>query len=232
MALRIVTYNIHKAVGLDRQHRPDRILTVLDEVAADVAVLQEADRRFGDRASALPPLLIAQRGWRIVPVARHPIGIGWHGNAILVRESVEILRHASLALPTLEPRGAIMADLRHDGSPFRVVGMHLDLSGLARRRQARTVLATIAGQPEVLPTVIVGDLNEWRRRMGVISDFGRDHEAAPLGPSFPSWRPVGALDRIFLCRQAKLVDCGVHHGPLARMASDHLPAWADIALPA
>lgn len=232
MALRIVTYNIHKAVGLDRQHRPDRILAVLDEVAADVAVLQEADRRFGDRMSALPLPMIAQRGWRVVPVAQHPVGIGWHGNAILVRDSVEILHQASLALPTLEPRGAIMADLKHGGAAFRVVGMHLDLSGLARRRQARTILATIAGQKDVLPTVIAGDLNEWRRRMGVISDFGREHDAAPLGPSFPSWRPVGPLDRIFLCRQARLLGCGVHQGPLARMASDHLPAWADIVLPA
>ena len=205
-------------------------MAVLDEVGADVAVLQEADRRFGDRMSALPLPMIEQHGWQVVPVAQHPVGIGWHGNAILVRSPVEVLHQASLALPTLEPRGAILADLRHGGAAFRVVGMHLDLSGLARRRQARTILSTIAAQDEALPTILAGDLNEWRRRLGVIRDFGREHHPAPLGASFPSWRPVGSLDRIFLCRQGALADCGVHHSPLARIASDHLPVWADVEL--
>ena len=50
----------------------------------------------------------------------------------------------ALDLPTLEPRGAIRADLVVEGSALRVVGMHLDLSGLRRRQQVRTVLRACA----------------------------------------------------------------------------------------
>ncbi|OYW04783.1 MAG: hypothetical protein B7X11_02575, partial [Acidobacteria bacterium 37-65-4] len=39
--LRIVTYNIHRARGMDRRVRPERIAEVLGEVNADVIALQE-----------------------------------------------------------------------------------------------------------------------------------------------------------------------------------------------
>ena len=45
--MRIVSYNIRKAVGLDRRRDPERILAILREVDADIVVLQEADRRLG-----------------------------------------------------------------------------------------------------------------------------------------------------------------------------------------
>lgn len=47
--MRIVSYNIRKAVGLDRRRDPERILAILREVDADIVVLQEADRRLGRR---------------------------------------------------------------------------------------------------------------------------------------------------------------------------------------
>ena len=40
--MRIVSYNIRKAVGLDRRRDPERILAILREVDADIVVLQEA----------------------------------------------------------------------------------------------------------------------------------------------------------------------------------------------
>ena len=48
--MRIVSYNIRKAVGLDRRRDPERILAILREVDADIVVLQEADRRLGRRS--------------------------------------------------------------------------------------------------------------------------------------------------------------------------------------
>ena len=39
--LRVVTYNVHKCIGLDRRERPGRIAAVLREVDADVVALQE-----------------------------------------------------------------------------------------------------------------------------------------------------------------------------------------------
>ena len=40
MRLTFASYNIHKAVGLDRRRDPDRIMSVLHEVDADIIALQ------------------------------------------------------------------------------------------------------------------------------------------------------------------------------------------------
>jgi hypothetical protein len=67
--LTLATYNMRKAVGLDRRRDPDRILAVLEEVGADIIALQEADRRTGGRASAVPHELWEGHGhWLPVPL--------------------------------------------------------------------------------------------------------------------------------------------------------------------
>ncbi|MGE3746289.1 MAG: endonuclease/exonuclease/phosphatase family protein, partial [Sphingomonadaceae bacterium] len=61
-SLSVASYNIRKAIGLDRRRRPERILDVIAELDADIVALQEADRRFGARVSALPFPLIDDHG--------------------------------------------------------------------------------------------------------------------------------------------------------------------------
>ena len=238
MELTVASYNIHKAVGLDRRRDPERILAVLHELNADVVALQEADRRFGDRVSVLPRQLLEDHGhWQAVALNRRPDSIGWHGNALLVRKGIEIAQADVVPLPTLEPRGAVRADLVKDGRRVRVVGMHLDLSGLRRRQQVRAVLSHVADcdgadDGERPPTVLMGDFNEWSRAGGCLHEF--HHEAwrvlAP-GRSFPSRRPVAMLDRIVASAEWDCGHCGVHHSALAARASDHLPVHARLALP-
>ena len=48
--------------------------------------------------------------------------------------------------------------------------------------------------------------------------------------SFHARQPVGKLDRMFVTPDIKVVESGVHHSPLARNASDHLPVWARIRI--
>lgn len=225
----VASYNIRKAIGSDRRRRPDRVIEVLHEIDADIVALQEADRRFGDRQSAIPFHMLAEHSrYRPVPFDVRAGSIGWHGNTLLVKEGVEVIRASTLAIPALEPRGAVLADLAVDGEPVRVVGMHLDLSGLWRRKQARAILNHVEEQPDRLPTVMMGDLNEWSASSGCLRDFGHDHHFAPTYPSFPARRPIGRLDRIMLSRDIAVEEAGVHHSPVARTASDHLPVWARI----
>ncbi len=226
-----VSYNIRKAVGADLRRRPDRILGVIGEIAPDIAVLQEADRRFGARESALPPGLVAAHGYRALPLPGADRSIGWHGNAILLGPRVEATATTAVEIPALEPRGAIIADLRVDGAPLRVVGMHLDLSGLMRRRQARAILGHLALRPPV-PTILMGDLNEWRAAAGCIADFMAHFHRLPLGFTFPAGRPVAALDRVFLSDDIAADAFGVHRSPASMTASDHLPIWVRLNLPA
>ena len=227
--IRLASYNIRKAIGTDRLRRPDRIVAVLAEIDADVVALQEADRRLGDRTAALPPAMLAQAGWSLVDIATRRDSIGWHGNALLVRQGITVAGARRIDLPTIEPRGAVVGEIVVAGQVLRIVGMHLDLSGLRRRRQARAIMAALGGLPS-LPTVVMGDTNEWRPHSGCLIDFAHGFRVAATGPSFHSRRPVARLDRIMVDHRLNIAACGTHRSVLASRASDHLPVWADVEL--
>ena len=223
----VASYNMRKAIGLDRRRRPERTLEVLNEIGADVVALQEADRRFGSRLSAIPPHMIEEHSpYKPVSFDARAGSLGWHGNALLVRKEVEVVGRELIHLPSLEPRGAVMADLRLDGAELRVVGMHLDLSGLWRRRQAHAILAHLAARPGNPPTVLMGDLNEWSAAGGCLRDFAAQHRFASCGKSFHARRPIAALDRIMVSDGLEVIEGGTHASAAARRASDHLPIWA------
>jgi endonuclease/exonuclease/phosphatase family metal-dependent hydrolase len=228
--IRVASYNMRKAIGTDRRRRPERTIEVLNELDADVIALQEADRRFGSKASAVPLAMIAAHSdYKPVELDTKAGSVGWHGNALLVRKRIEVREHHLFHLPSLEPRGAVLAELMVDGALLRVVGMHLDLSGLWRRQQAQAILSHLHehddGEP---PTVLMGDLNEWSTRGGCLRDFAADHDFAPCGRSFHARRPIASLDRIMVSRDLEVVASGVHRTSCSRRASDHLPIWAEI----
>jgi endonuclease/exonuclease/phosphatase family metal-dependent hydrolase len=248
--LTVASYNMRKAIGLDRRRDPQRILDVLHQIDADVVALQEADKRFGGRGSAVPHELIDTHGvYKAVHLGvrhRRPFenarkhaekllkvntrNIGWHGNAILVKRHVGVIDCAALDLPTLEPRGAVMAELLIGDQPVRVVGMHLDLSGLWRKRQLRSIMEAIAQRPQKMPTVLMGDTNEWRTVAGCLQELEPEFHIAPTGMSFHARHPVAALDRIIVHKDLNVEAAGVHTSPAARRASDHLPIWARLSV--
>jgi len=245
----LASYNMHKAVGLDGRRDPHRVLKVLQEIDADIVALQEADKRMGGRGSTVPHELIDSHGLykpvhfgvrhkrKLEGVRKHADrilkvntrNIGWHGNAILVKPHIGVLDCAVLELPTLEPRGAVIAELMIGDKPLRVVGMHLDLSGLWRKRQMRAILDAIARRPNRMPTVLMGDTNEWRTEAGCLREIEPEFHLAPTGASFHARHPVAALDRIIVHKDLNIEAAGVHMSPAARRASDHLPIWARIS---
>ena len=223
MRLKIVSYNIHKAVGLDRRRDPARILEVLNEIAADVVVLQEADRRLGARRSALPRFLISQEtDYRVVDLARTDVSLGWHGNAVLLRPGIEVTGVDHIELPGLEPRGAVRVDLA--GGAI-VVGTHFGLLRPWRIRQQRAIRDALgAGAARA---VVAGDFNEWDPRTGFEPWDGVFDIHAP-GRSFHTARPLAALDRFALGDSVKLHSAEVVRWGAARVASDHLPVLAEV----
>lgn len=225
------SYNVHKCVGTDRRFDPGRIQTVIAEIGADVIALQEADKRFGDRG-ALLDLAALERDAGLVPV---PIdsghsGHGWHGNLVLVREALVRDLH-QVTLPGLEPRGALVVDLDCREGALRLVAAHLGLLRQSRRKQVERLLAHAAELADA-PTILMGDLNEWRRDRGS-SLHGFAPGFGPVGrgtPSFPSYFPLLALDRIIARPGRILGPVEVHMTPLSRKASDHLPIKARVRL--
>lgn len=216
-------------MGLDRRRDPERIIAVLREFDADVIALQEADRRIGARESVLPRALLDDSPWRVVPVAKRARSIGWHGNAILVRRNLEIAECHALDMPTIEPRGAACAVIANGAARCRIIGTHLDLSGLRRRDQVRSLLR-FASEHGDMPTLIMGDFNQWGLGTGAMREFASDWGHIAPGPSYPSRAPLARLDRIVHCGGWQCHHAAVHHSALAVVASDHLPIHADLSL--
>ena len=231
MQLTFASYNIHKGVGLDRRRDPERIVAVLRELDADVIALQECDMRFGTRESVLPRALLEDHTpWRHAPVAQRAASLGWHGNALLVRKDIAVSHATPVPLPMLEPRGAVRADLTVEGVALRVVGMHLDISGLRRHHQVRSVVHHLRDCEHACPAVLMGDLNDWSRNGRALREFGEGWRMVSAGASFPARRPVAPLDRIVISREWTVAACGIHRSALASRASDHLPVWARLTL--
>jgi endonuclease/exonuclease/phosphatase family metal-dependent hydrolase len=232
MQLKVASYNIRKAVGLDWRRRPERVLDVLTEIDADIVALQEVDRRFGSRNSALDPEVIEREtGYKAIRFSDRPQSLGFHGNVILARKSITVASARPMMLPHLEPRGAATADLDCDGRLVRIVGMHLGLTRKWRQIQTQTIVAELRALEANLPTVLMGDLNEPDLKSGVLRAFEQRHTIAPCGPSFHASMPVFTLDRIIVTEDIIIADSGVHHSAKSREASDHLPIWAKVNLP-
>lgn len=220
---RIASYNMRKARGLDGKRDPGRIVDLLNGLDADVVALQEADRRLGNRPTAIPKELIAQAtDFDIVPVARNDVSIGWHGNAILVRRGIGVKQHSCITLPGAEPRGAVAVTLEDD---LTVIGVHLGLLRGSRRKQLDKL---VGRSPDPQRTVLIGDMNEWSPSKG-FEALQQDYVLHSPGLSFHAARPMAALDRIALSNDMQLNDAGVVQTAIAKRASDHLPIWADVA---
>ncbi|MEM6385875.1 MAG: endonuclease/exonuclease/phosphatase family protein [Pseudomonadota bacterium] len=222
--MRVASYNIRKAVGLDWRRDAERILDVLDEIDADIVVLQEADRRYGTRAGVLPlERLEEDHGLVLAEVSVRPRSHGWHGNMILAKRRLSIKSAERLPLPYVDPRGAIRVVF--SVSDLEIVGTHLGLTPGTRRKQL-ALLEQTARQSN-RPTVIAGDFNEWNdANFRLASDL----TLVTPGPSYHASRPVGALDRFIVNNAIRVVSADVHRSELARRASDHLPIVMDFEI--
>ncbi len=227
---RVASWNIHKGVGADRRRDLFRTAEVMQELAPDIIALQEADRRFGDRAGLLD-LEHVRNQCGLHPVLPDTPGPshGWHGNLIFLRDGVVEDIHP-LPLPGLEPRGALVADVTVRGLRLRVVGIHMGLLATSRRAQTHALLDRLHRMVP-RPTLLMGDMNEWRLgpSASIAALFHAFQSPAPVR-SFPARLPVLPLDRM-LATGATLTNLRAHDTPLARRASDHLPIAATLTLP-
>lgn len=223
--MRIASYNIRKAVGLDWRRDPQRIIRVLADLDADVVALQEADKRLGARPAVLPEdALFDLTGLRVLNVTNGPSS-GWHGNALLVREGWRVGETERLSLPGIEPRGALIADLEGPGARLTLVGTHLGLRRGCRQLQLAHLLDELDARTG--RAVIAGDFNEWSPRIG-FDILEHAFDVISPGRSFHASRPIAPLDRFAVGRDLRVSGVGVLTEGEARRASDHLPVWMDL----
>ncbi|WP_322892808.1 MULTISPECIES: endonuclease/exonuclease/phosphatase family protein [unclassified Yoonia] len=225
-SIRLASYNIRKAKGVDGRYDPGRIVDILAGLEADVVAVQEVDFRWRGRPGALSAQMIAANtDYDIVPVGGGD-SLGFHGNALLVRRGTLVQQVKRLILPGLEPRGALLVDLGLAGG-ISIVATHLGLTRFHRQRQLAAILAAM--DPDTRASVIMGDFNEWSATRG-LDPLQRDFTIHAPGKSFHAALPMAALDRIALNRDVTLIDGGVVQNAQSLKASDHLPVWGEVVV--
>jgi endonuclease/exonuclease/phosphatase family metal-dependent hydrolase len=236
---RVVTYNIHKSIGLDRKFRPDRIVEVLREIDADVIALQEVlciqgEGHHDDQAHYIAKEL--KLDFRLGENRR--LRGGAYGNVVLSRFPMIETHNHDISIAGREQRGCLRVDLQLDAENIlHIYNVHLGTSYLERRHQARKLL-----DEEVLnrgdhqgPRLMLGDFNEWTR--GLASKLLHQHFQsadirAHLGRArtYPGVLPLVHLDHIYFDRALELQSASLHRSRTSLIASDHLPVVADLAL--
>lgn len=231
-SFKIVTYNIHGCVGVDRRYDPARIAAVLREIDADIVCLQEVDARRGVAPYPTQWAYLGEATGRQVI-----LGAGVHDrlrrfcNVILTRFPVLAARTVDLTVSGRAPRGAVDAELLIGERVLRIVATHFGLHAGERVLQANRLMAALgetagAVGPPAQAVLLMGDLNEWRGRSGAIRTLDRRLGPSAAPRTFPSWMPMLPLDRIYAAGGAALRQVSVYRSPLARLASDHLPLVA------
>ncbi|HWK74904.1 MAG TPA: endonuclease/exonuclease/phosphatase family protein [Povalibacter sp.] len=230
-ALSIASYNIHSGVGLDGRCSASRIARVLQELDCDVFALQEVDNQPGEHEESMQLDYFARvLNMTAVPGLRIVRHTGEYGNAVLTRLPVISVRRHDLSHSGFEPRGALDVRMELQGCELRVIATHLGLRRAERRAQWRTLMAVLAQAPDDLPTILIGDMNEWYRRAATLRQAHTAFGEPPAPVGFPSFAPCLALTRIWVRPLRSLLSLRVHR-PSARYASDHLPmkAVVDVA---
>lgn len=246
MRIRVLTYNIHRAIGLDRLFRPERILRIVEAHAADVVLLQEVDEGVPrSRELDLARELAEALGYGHYAVGHNvKLRKGRYGNATLSRFPILRERNIDLTVGARKRRGCQHTVLVAEGPggarhPLEVFNLHLGLSRRERESQVDLLLRSreFEGLPEDAACLVGGDFNDWRSRLNPIftdvlafrSATGPETNGNGNGglPSFPSFFPRGPLDRIYFRGPLRLLSARRCRLRLSRVASDHLPIVAD-----
>ncbi len=229
LAVSLASYNIHRCFGTDGRYAPERTAEVIDALDADIVGLQEVDMRLLVDGRAQLDFLADTLTFQAVPGPNIKGRRGKFGNALLTRWPVRSVRRPDLTVRHYEPRGAIVAELEVGGEGLRVVVTHLGLNVAERRLQVRHLLAALEEGGTDMPTVIMGDFNEWRPTRGALRFIDRRFGPSLMPRTFPSRLPLLPLDRIWAWPGTGLKRLSVYATPLSRITSDHLPLRAEVA---
>ena len=224
--LTVATYNIHDAIGADGEFAPERIAAVVAELNADVIALQE----IGSHVAGIDVLAYIRDATGFLAVAG-PTRLrssGEYGNCLLTRYPAQETTRIDLTFGQREARGALDVLLDCDGDPLRMIATHLGLRPAERRAQIQQLLRVLETQTPV-PTVLMGDVNEWFLWGRPLRWLHTHFERTPAPATFPASAPIFALDRIWIEPRGLLDRLWTHKSPLARVASDHLPLVARIS---
>jgi len=193
------------------------------EIDADVLGLQELHAHgVGPDPTDEVKFLAAVSGFEVVTGTTFAGPRGAYGIALFSRLPVLAFRRIDLHVPPREPRCALDVDIAVDGGVIRVITTHLGLAPWERRIQVQRLTESIVRDPSRL-TVVLGDINEWFSLARTLRQLGEHFGRSSTVRTWPSRRPLFALDRIWVHPPEALTSVQAHVSATARRASDHLP---------
>lgn len=249
-SLRVVSYNIHRAIGIDRRFRLERIVEILAHHSGDIVLLQEVD----DGAPRSKRLDLAAKLADALGYEHYAVGHnvellrgGRYGNATLSRYPILHERNIDLTIGLRKRRGCqhtrIEVESARKRQQLEIFNLHLGLSARERQRQVKHLLRSteLASLDTHTPCVIGGDFNDWRSLVRPLLTKGHNfrsatdlprngHRRPPSIRTFPSFSPAGALDRIYYRGKLELSSARRCRLKISKRASDHLPIIADFSL--
>lgn len=250
MKIRVLSYNIHRAIGFDRRFAPERIIEILKGHDADIVLLQEVDEG-APRSNELKLVKVFADALNYPYFAMgHNVTLkkGWYGNATLSRYPITQEHNIDLTVGILKKRGCLHTGINLGSDPdnpllLDVFNLHLGLSARERQKQAGILIRSLEYQLLKLdaPCLVGGDFNDWRSLLralfieGLFFHCATDQKQASGRPkairTFPSFAPKGGLDRLYY-RGDDLTLTGIKRCSykVSKIASDHLAIIADFEI--
>lgn len=233
--IRVMTYNIHVGVGMDKKLDLERVADVIENEHPDLVGLQEVDR--GVKRTELRDEILELAKLTGMDFAfAHNLDYqgGQYGVAILSRLPIKRIDHRKYEnLREAERRGMIRVEVELAGRTINFVTTHLDYQfddgRLFETEQMLKFLAGIKG-----PLIVVGDFNDapsgnaYKLMLGRFDDAWAGGANKDEGLSYPADKPVKRIDYVFTRRADRLK--AKKAWLVNTLASDHLPVVADIEL--
>lgn len=247
--IRVISFNIHKGLNpLNTDYVLQRIRDALRTHNADILLLQEIVDSHSGFQQRFPGCLkipqfdyLAEGDWPHRAFGQNAVHRqGSHGNAVLSRYPIHQWDNIDMSRNRFEQRGILHTRLRIAGvaDELHFCCVHLNLLDRDRQHQIDLLNKHLNEQvPAHAPLIVAGDFNDWSKRAseklfrGFNLRESHHHCTGDYARTFPSWRPLLKLDRIYF-RNLQVISAAALSGSPWRGLSDHLPLSASFKFPA
>ena len=234
--IRVMTYNIHVGVGMDKKLDLQRIAHVILNEKPDLVGLQEVDRGV-KRTEGKDEIAELANLTKMHYAFAHNLDYqgGQYGVAVLSRFPIVKTEHRKYEnRREAERRGMIRVEVDLGGSrTLQFVTTHLDYQyDDGRLFEAQQMLGFLEGVRG--PLIVVGDFNDapsgdtYKLMLAAFEDVWMRNRSKDEGLTYPADKPVKRIDYIFTRRSD-----GIKNGKawvVNTLASDHLPLVADVGV--
>lgn len=242
MSLKIISYNIHKGFGPSGlSFTLPKIKEFLSSQNADIVFLQEAVGEHTGKKIIIPNFesnnqieFLAQDLYPYHLYGANKIHKwGSHGNAILSKYPLSLVKNHNISQNRFEARGLLHAELKlpEIKEPIHLFNTHLNLLERDRQKQLNWISSHLKAEiREHHPIILAGDFNDWRKKaISHLEKFIPLQEVfastKEFPNSFPSFLPRLSLDRIFYMN-LELIKAMKFDEKDIKSLSDHLPLFA------